>query len=217
MKDFLRIASLLDNSGQYKLSDKLFKIAQTAPVNKPIIDENFYQLPMSFKLRKQQELNFALQQFLAKQRNLQERFQSGQISREQYAEELRANGIELESLKSQGKIIDDYIRDYNQNPQKYMGNEQQNVNLSSNSPQEFADNLLTFAEQNNLTNNLMQAFDFYVRSGAMYGNNPLSSDPRLQKLYQVISQTNRFITEDEIAITLQNIINSRNSGNERKN
>lgn len=28
MKDLLRIASLLDNSGQYKLSDKLFKIAQ---------------------------------------------------------------------------------------------------------------------------------------------------------------------------------------------
>jgi hypothetical protein len=215
MKDLLRIASMLDNSGQFYLSDKLFRIAQTAPVNKPTIDENFYLLPTDMKLRKQQELNFALKQFNVKQRDLQERYKSNQIPRDQYAKELNALSKELQSFKPQIDIVNNYIRDNNQNPQKYMGNEQQNVNLSSNSPQEFADNLLTYAEQNNLTN-LMQAFDLYAKSGAMYGNNPLTSDPRLQKLYQVISQTNRFITKDEIARTLQNIIDSRNSGNSQQ-
>jgi hypothetical protein len=209
MKDLLHIASKLDNSGQFHLSDKLFKIAQTAPTNKPIIDENFYQLPMSFKLRKQQELNFALQQFGAKQRNLQERFKSRQITSDQYSKELRANGIELESLKSQGDIINNYIRDYNQNPEKYMGNEQQNEqqneNLISYSPEDFAKKLIDFREEYNITN-LGQAFDMYARSGAMYGNNPLSRDPRLQKLYQKILQTPRFINEIEIIRELKNII-----------
>ena len=37
MKDLLRIASLLDYSGQYKLSDKLFKIADQGTVSIPIL------------------------------------------------------------------------------------------------------------------------------------------------------------------------------------
>ena len=37
MKDLLRIASLLDYSGQYKLSDKLFKIADQGKVSIPIL------------------------------------------------------------------------------------------------------------------------------------------------------------------------------------
>jgi hypothetical protein len=212
MKDLLHIASKLDNSGQFHLSDKLFKIAQTAPTNKLIIDENFYQLPMSFKIRKQQELTFAVQQFSAKQRNLQERFKSRQITSDQYSKELRANGIELESLKSQGDIINHYIRDYNQNPEKYMGNEQQNeqqnVNLISYSPEDFAKKLIDFREEYNITN-LGQAFDMYARSGAMYGNNPISRDPRLQKLYQKILQTPRFIYEQELASELSKIISGR--------
>ena len=209
MKDLLYIASLLDDSGQFYLSDKLFKIAQTAPTNKPIIDENFYQLPMSFKLRKQQELNFALQQFNAKQRNLQERFQSRQITPKEYGDGLRANGIELQSFKPQIDIIDNYIRDYNQNPEKYMQieqqNQQQNENLISYSPEDFAKKLIDFREEYNITN-LGQAFDMYARSGAMYGNNPISRDPRLQKLYQKILQTPRFISEYEIVSELNNII-----------
>ena len=209
MKDLLHIASKLDDSGQFHLSDKLFKIAQDAPTNKPIIDENFYQLPMSFKIRKQQELTFAVQQFHLKQRNLQERFNTQEISREQYSKELEANGIELQSLKAQRDIINNFMRDYNQNPEKYMGNEQQNQqqneNLISYSPEDFAKKLIDFKEENNLSN-WGQAFDMYARSGAKYGNNPLSRDPRLQKLYQKILQTPRFITEQEIVNELNNII-----------
>ena len=56
--------------------------------------------------------------------------------------------------------------------------------------------------------NLGQAFDMYARSGAMYGNNPLSKDPRLQKLYQKILQTpsSQFIYEQQIISELHNII-----------
>jgi hypothetical protein len=46
----------------------------------------------------------------------------------------------------------------------------------------------------------------YARSGAMYGNNPISRDPRLQKLYQRILQTPRFINEIEIVRELRRII-----------
>jgi len=208
MKDLLHIASKLDNSGQFHLSDKLYKIAQASYYNlgsKPIIDQSFYQLPMSFRIRKQQELNFAVQQFIAKQRNDKERFDTQEISRDEYNKELEANGIELQSLKAQGDIIDNFIRDYNQNPEKYMGNEQQNVNLISYSPEDFAKKLIDFKEENNLSN-LGQAFDMYARSGAKYGNNPLSRDPRLQKLYQKILQTPRFIKEQEIVSELNNII-----------
>ena len=208
MKSLLRIASKLDKSGNYSLSDKLYTIAQASYYNlgsKPIINENFYQLPMNAKLRLQQELNFAAQQFHLKQRNDKERFDTQQISRDEYNKELEANGIELQSLKAQGDIIDNFIRDYNQNPEKYMGNEQQNVNLISYSPEDFAKKLIDFKEENNLSN-LGQAFDMYARSGAKYGNNPLSRDPRLQKLYQKILQTPRFITEQEIVSELNNII-----------
>jgi hypothetical protein len=208
MKDLLHIASKLDKSGNYSLSDKLYTIAQASYYNlgsKPIINENFYQLPMNAKLRLQQELNFAVQQFHLKQRNDKERFDTQQISRDEYNKELEANGIELQSLKAQGDIIDNFTRDYNQNPEKYMGNEQQNVNLISYSPEDFAKKLIDFKEENNLSN-LGQAFDMYARSGAKYGNNPLSRDPRLQKLYQKILQTPRFIKEQEIVSELNNII-----------
>jgi hypothetical protein len=212
MKDLLRIAFKLDKSGNYNLSDKLYKIAQAGYYNlgsKPIIDQNFYQLPMSFKLRKQQELNFAVQQFIAKQRNLQERFDTRKITREQYSKEVNANGIELESLKSQGKIIDDFLKNYqyyaqNEQQSEQQG-EQQGENLISNSPEEFAKKLIDFKEENNLSS-LVQAFDMYARSGAMYGNNPLSRDARLQKLYQRILQTPRFINEIEIVRELRSII-----------
>ena len=208
MKSLLRIASKLDKSGNYSLSDKLYTIAQASYYNlgsKPIIDENFYQLPMNSRLRLQQELNFAVQQFIAKQRNDKERFDTQEISRDEYNKELEANGIELQSLKAQGDIIDNFIRDYNQNPEKYIENEQQNVNLISYSPEDFAKKLIDFKEENNLSN-LGQAFDMYARSGAKYGNNPLSRDPRLQKLYQKILQTPRFIKEQEIVSELNNII-----------
>jgi hypothetical protein len=212
MKDLLHIAFKLDKSGDYNLSDKLYKIAQAGYYNsgsKPIIDQNFYQLPMSYKLRKQQELNFAGQQFLAKQRNLQERFNTQKITRKQYSEEVNANGIELESLKSQGKIIDDFLKNYQYyaqyEQQSEQQDEQQGKNLISNSPEEFAKKLIDFKEENNLSS-LVQAFDMYARSGAMYGNNPLSRDPRLQKLYQRILQTPRFINEIEIVRELRRII-----------
>ena len=65
--------------------------------------------------------------------------------------------------------------------------------------------MIDFKEESGLSN-LGQAFDMYAKSGAMYGNNPLSRDPRLQKLYQKILQTPRFISEQELASELSNII-----------
>jgi hypothetical protein len=41
MKDLLRIASLLDSSGNYKLSDKLFKIAERGKLNLPMANREF--------------------------------------------------------------------------------------------------------------------------------------------------------------------------------
>jgi hypothetical protein len=212
MKDLLHIAFKLDKSGDYNLSDKLYKIAQAGYYNlgsKPIIDQNFYQLPMSYKLRKLQELNFAGQQFHLKQRNDKELYDSGKINYNEYKARVDANGKELESLKSQGEIINDFQRNYKYyaqyEQQSEQQDEQQGKNLISNSPEEFAKKLIDFKEENNLSS-LVQAFDMYARSGAMYGNNPLSRDPRLQKLYQRILQTPRFINEIEIVRELRSII-----------
>jgi len=212
MKDLLRIASSLDKSGDYNLSDKLYTIAQTAYYNlgsKPIIDQNFYQLPMSFKIRKQQELNYAMQQFHLKQRNDRALYDSGKLKYEEYKAILDANGKELENLRSQGEIVKNFLENYEYYSKNEQQSEQQdgqqNANLQSNSPQEFAKNLVDFKEANNLTN-LVKAFDMYARSGAMYGNYPLSIDPRLQKLYQKMLQTPRFISEQEIVQELTNII-----------
>ncbi len=212
MKDLLHIASKLDKSGDYNLSDKLYTIAQAGYYNlgsKPIIDQNFYQLPMSYKLRKQQELNFAGQQFHLKQRNDKALYDSGKINYNEYKARVDANGKELESLRSQGEIINDFQRNYKyyaQNEQQSeQQDEQQGENLISNSPEEFAKKLIDFKEENNLSS-LVQAFDMYARSGAIYGRYPISRDPRLQKLYQRILQTPRFINEIEIVRELRSII-----------
>ena len=201
MKDLLRIASLLDNSGQFHLSDKLFRAAQQ-------VQGNFGQLTMRDQNRKLEELNYAMMQVTQKYKDLMASYRNQSIGFDEFQQKAKILNQQANALTAEYNRI----KLQSDNFTLYAQDQSVENSLISNSPQEFADNLLTFAEQNNLTN-LMQAFDLYARSGAMYGNNPLSSDPRLQKLYQVISQTPRFITEDEIAITLQNIINSRNSGN----
>jgi chromosome segregation ATPase len=194
MKDLLRIASLLDNSGHFGLSDKLFKIAQQ-------VQGNFGQLTLTEQNRKLEELNYAMRQNTQKLKELMASYNKGSIDRTQFEQMGQNLNQQANALMAEYKRIEQQSNNFT----LYAQNQQQNENLISYSPEDFAKKLIDFREEYNIKN-LAQAFDMYARSGAMYGNNPLSRDPRLQKLYQKILQTPRFIYEEEIVSELTNII-----------
>ena len=196
MKDLLRIASLLDDSGQFHLSDKLFKIAQQ-------VQGNFGQLTITEQNRKLEELNYAMTQVTQKYKDLMASFKNGSITFAPFKQSVQILNQQANALTAEYNRIKLQSNNFTMQAQ----NQQQNENLISYSPQDFAKKLIDFKEENNISN-LAQAFDMYARSGAMYGNNPLSRDPRLQKLYQKILQTpsSTFIHEEEIVSELTNII-----------
>lgn len=194
MKDLLHIASLLDDFGQFHLSDKLFKIAQQ-------VQGNFGQLTITEQNRKLEELNYAMRQNTQKIKDLMASYKNGSIRFDQFKQMGQNLNQQANALMAEYKRIEQQSNNFTLQAQ----NQQQGKNLISNSPEEFAKKLIDFKEEYNITN-LGQAFDMYARSGAMYGNNPISRDPRLQKLYQKILQTPRFIKEQEIVSELNNII-----------
>jgi len=194
MKDLLHIASLLDDSGHFGLSDKLFKFAEQ-------VQGNFGQLTITEQNRKLEELNYAMRQNTQKIKDLMASYKNRSIR----FDEFKRMGLNLNqqanALMAEYKRIEQQSNNFTLQAQ----NQQQNENLISYSPEDFAKKLIDFREEYNITN-LGQAFDMYARSGAMYGNKPISRDPRLQKLYQKILQTPRFINEYEIVSELNNII-----------
>ena len=194
MKDLLRIASLLDDSGQFHLSDKLLKIAQQ-------VQGNFGQLTITEQNRKLEELNYAMRQNTQKIKDLMASYKNGSIGFDEFKQMGQNLNQQANALMAEYKRIEQQSNNFTLQAQ----NQQQNENLISYSPEDFAKKLIDFREEYNITN-LGQAFDMYARSGAMYGNNPISRDPRLQKLYQKILQTPRFIHEYEIVSELNNII-----------
>ena len=194
MKDLFHIASLLDDSGQLHLSDKLFKFAQQ-------VQGNFGQLTITEQNRKLGELNYAMRQNTQKIKDLIASYKNGSIRFDEFKQMGQNLNQQANALMAEYKRMEQQSNNFTLQAQ----NEQQNENLISYSPEDFAKKLIDFREEYNITN-LGQAFDMYARSGAMYGNNPISRDPRLQKLYQKILQTPRFIHEYEIVSELNNII-----------
>jgi hypothetical protein len=194
MKDLLRIASLLDDSGQFYLSDKLFRIAQQ-------VQGNFGQLTITEQNRKLEELNYAMRQVTQKYKDLMASYKDGSIDFAQLQQTSQNLNQQANALKAEYTRIEQQSNNFTLHAQY----QQQNKNLISYSPEEFAKKLIDFKRESGLSN-LGQVFDMYAKSGAMYGNNPLSRDPRLQKLYQKILQTPRFISEQELVSELSNII-----------
>jgi chromosome segregation ATPase len=194
MKDLLHIASLLDDFGQFHLSDKLMKVAQQ-------VQGNFGQLTITEQNRKLEELNYAMRQNTQKIKDLMASYKNGSIRFDQFKQMGQNLNQQANALMAEYKRIEQQSNNFTLQAQ----NQQQNENLISYSPEDFAKKLIDFRKEYNITN-LGQAFDMYARSGAMYGNNPISRDPRLQKLYQRILQTPRFINEIEIVRELRRII-----------
>lgn len=112
MKSLLGIASLLDKSGQFSLSDKLFRIAQ---VSSPVLD--------------------------------------------------------------------------------------------SDNASVFVSNLFNYAKQNNLSN-IADAFDSYADAGARFGGQSIKQNPVLQKLYSVVANTPRAITQQELVGQFNNLMSN---------
>ena len=196
MKDLLYIASLLNEIENYHMPNNLFKFAQRT-------EGDFGQLSQSSRIRKLEEINYTMVQIIQKYKNLMARFRSGEINLEQFKTESESLNEERLAVKDEYEKIEKYYIESKNLPIREQQFDQKY--LVSNSPDEFVKKLIDFKENNNLSN-LVQAFNMYADAGAMYGRNYIPNDPRIQKLYQRVLRTPRFIYEQELVKELKNII-----------
>lgn len=228
MKDLLRIASLLDDSGQYKLSDKLFKIAQKQN------DSQEQQQTYVLESNSPETFIANLKKF-GEQNNLK----TIKDAMDQYAmagasyngTSIRDNPLLRMYYKQFGYI------DFNNEPEFLVDNLQlllnnaavwanktknndseakQFGNINSNAQfqadqgtyQRFqlmnSDTPENFVKslflfaKQNNIDNLVQAFDAYAIAGASYNGNLINRNPILKELYMRIRNTPRMIPSDEL-------------------
>jgi hypothetical protein len=115
MKDLLRIASLLDDSGQFHLSDKLFKIAQQ-------VQGNFGQLTLTEQNRKLQELNYAMRQNTQKIKDLMASYKKGSIDFNEFKQMGLNLNQQADALMAEYKRIEQQSNNFT----LYAQNQQQN-------------------------------------------------------------------------------------------
>jgi|688.fasta_scaffold148643_3 hypothetical protein len=210
MKDLLHIAALLDNSGQFRLSDKLMKVAQN----------NFMQMPVWMQNRRLQEIIYAFQQLNARLRDNMQKYKEGDISYNDYKSQLDEINREIQPLNIEFNNIKKQLNNSSPNSQANNApnpqannamNPQTNggVNdmriLSSNTPEEFIAKLFQFGDQMGTTN-IAEAFDKYAESGATFQGTNLRNHEKLVKLYYMIINTPGFIKKENLISELKNLI-----------
>lgn len=100
MKDLLRIALLLDESGKFHLSDKLFKIAQ--------YQSNIDEIPIEMRVRRLEELRYLQRQDNQKIEEAKEKYNNNEISSKDYQkiyDEINDNQTSQEIKKLQQSQI----------------------------------------------------------------------------------------------------------------
>ena len=113
MNKLLRIASILDKSGQFHLSDKLFQVAQ--------YNSEIDNIPIEMQIRRMQELNYSRRQELDELKEAYEKFIRKEINEQQY------KAIEDKIKNSQTSKDLDKIYD-SQMYQRYFPKQQANKN-----------------------------------------------------------------------------------------
>jgi hypothetical protein len=223
MKDLLKIASLLDESGHYKLSDKLYKIAQfgiLAPPNpnkrKKLIDikppetkdprsymntSNNYVPPVEYysgvDANKYKEFGGYVADYL-RQNNFNPE-QTYTMDSDQYY----GNSNSLKDItKLRNMIVPTNFR--NQLKRFHAGD----TEMNSSNPTSFANSLWEFARKNKMSNSLTDAFDAYADSGATYNGQKINSIPQLKELYMYIKSKPRSFSETEVAELLKEAFNN---------
>jgi len=224
MRNILKIASLLDQSGQFRLSDKLFKIAQQNNYNYTLNSDNpedFFQNLIGYQ--NTNRLNnfvesmdsYAAQN--AKYKNVPIRdipaFQQYFMNlRNGYDSDLDELLKEFESdpTKKPTSIYERLRNLPGQNtPHKSSAQDQADKYqdkryylLNTNTPENFAKSLIEFGKMYG-ANSLTQAFDAYANAGASYQGSLIKNVRALQELYLRVRNTNRYIPGEELAKELQ--------------
>lgn len=192
--DILKVASLLDLSGQYSLSDKLYKIAETYVP--PIefysgVDKRHYN---DFKSPGSKSYDQMM-----KSRNLKAPEKSnGTIVMDgsmYYDNPYTPKDV----LKLRNQILPTNFR--GELKRFYSGDNE----LKSSNPRSFATSLWQFARKNKLNSSLTDAFDAYANSGASYNGIGINNVPELVELYKIIKSSPRLFSETEVGDILEDL------------
>ena len=220
MKDLLKIASLLDESGHYNLSDKLYKIAQfgiLAPPNpnkrKKLIDikppetkdprsymntSNTYVPPVEYysgvDANKYKEFGGFKADYM-----LQNNFNPEQTHIMDGSQYFDNPYTPKDILKLRNQIVPTNFR--NQLKRYYSGD----TEISSSNPVSFANNLWEFARKNKIGNSLTDAFDAYADNGATYNGQSIKNVPELKELYLYIKGNEKEFSETEVGDILKDL------------
>lgn len=195
MRNLLDIAQKLDQSGQYNLSDKLYKIAQT------------YVPPVEFYKgvdRSKYKGNYD-------QRMLALRNRNNQNVTNPYTNSYTDAPIMDISQYTNNPYTPQSIMDIRKQlvPSDFRGEIYQSQKgdtiLSTSDPQSFSISLLEYARMNKFPN-IQTAFDDYANNGAVYRGQRISKVPELQELYKRISKTPGAISKQMIEQEIRNIV-----------
>jgi hypothetical protein len=191
MKNLLKIASILDDSGNYELSDKLYKIAQAyvPPVE-------FYEGVDKSKYKG----NYNQQMMSLKNRN-----NPGYIN--SYS---NAPVMDISQYADNPYTPKDIMNIRKQLvPTDFRGEIYQSQKgdtlLSTSDPRSFSISLIEYARINKFPN-LKDAFDDYANNGAVYRGQRVQNVPELKQLYVRISQTPGAISKQMIEQEIRNIV-----------
>jgi hypothetical protein len=200
MRHLLDIADKLDLSGNYKLSDKLYKIAQTTkPYAPPIefypgVDKNKYNIGRAQNQGNYDQKMIALQKQKQQASNNDYNYGTQIMGADQY---YNNPYTPPEILKLRNQLVDTDFRG-----QIYQAEKGDDRLVTSDSTS-FAVSLMEHARLNKM--NLVQAFDDLANHGMKYKGTKIQQVPELQELYKRISNHPGSISRQMIEQEIDNI------------
>jgi hypothetical protein len=194
MKHLLKIASILDESGYYKLSDKLHKIAETyvPPVEfYDMVDKRHYNDYRTPGSKNYDEMMSSRHKNMPKNLSNTVVMDGSMYYDNPYTPK--------DILELRNKLAPTNFRN---ELKRYQSGD--TMTRSSNA-QNFATSLWDFARKNKLSNSLTESFDAYADAGATYKGKNIKDVPELVELYKIIRNSPRMFSLTEISEILKNI------------
>jgi hypothetical protein len=194
MKHLLKIATILDEYGNYILSDKLFKIAETyvPPVEfYDMVDKRHYN---EFKTPGSKNYD---EMMSSRYKNMPKNLSNTAImDGSMYYDN---PNTPKDILKLRNQLVPTNFRN---ELKRYQSGD---TMTSSNSAQNFATSLWEFSRKNKLSNSLTESFDAYADAGATYRGKSIKDVPELVELYKIIKNSPRMFNLTEISEMLKDM------------
>lgn len=194
MINIIKLANILDNLGNYSLSDKLYKIAETyvPPVEYYSgVDKRHYNEFKSPGSKSYDEM------MISRMKNMPKNLSGTAVMDGSMYRDNPYTPKEILDIRK--KLIPTNFRD---EIRRYESGD--NVSNSSN-PRSFVTSLFEFGRKNGM-NNLTAAFDAYADSGATYNNQSIKNIPQLRQLYMQIKSNPRMFSETEVGDMLEDLL-----------